>query len=1361
MTANKQQVYVKLNPSHLKRWIPHNLSHKESTTDFTTAKIDKLQIVGVRSFANRVGETIQFGTPLTLIVGWNGSGKTTIIECLKYATTGELPPNSKTGGAFIHDPKLCGEKEVLAQVMLAFKSTSGVRMVATRRLQLTVKKTTRSQKTLEGSLVIAKDGERTAISARVAELDQIIPQYLGVSKAILENVIFCHQDDSLWPMSEPSVLKKKFDEIFEAMKYTKAIENIKILRKKQNEELAKCKIIEQHCKEDKEKGERAEKKGSDLYDEIEELKVNVGESEAKERDARTKATEAFNHAARFEQIIAQLNGKRITFAANQESAADLEANIKQMAESDEELQSMLDQYEERVAMHHNQQQTSLKQYNGLKNELAEARESLGVKQGEIGKFQAEKEQHDHNLRQRETLVKEAAKRHDIRNFDYDLSEEQIADFLDIVGKKSRDQDRKVDTARSETEQKLRKAQASVNQLNERKAALNQSKEMSRSQITSNDKRISDLQKTMDRIKVDEGGEAILRERMNEIEQRLKSARSTATSERLDERIREAESLSRTLEEQKEALEAELIDATKAARDSAQIGYAQDELKATHQSLQTMKGVHGSRFTQLIEPDWDPVTLEASFQQVLSQKTAKVKEAESRREIAQTKLDGINFKLSNLESEQKKKRAELQKYEKAVKEAIGQDDISEFNDVLQDLEERYDIASADNAKFAANVEYMKAALQTAEEHNQCRLCQRALKDNKAEHFTRDGFLSRLEGFIERAAKMQAEEDVKALQTELEDARNAKPSFDLANQLRGSELPTLQSELKKLAAERETVNKQLEDQDAVIYDLQAEKQEVESISKDVQSTVGYYNQGHDLEAKIRDLTEKQKAAGLSRSLDSIQEDSKKVSDKIRSSKATLSRLSTDREKSRTEINSLELKVRDTNAELRSAQTELKEKRTLADRIQEFKTHNGEQRESIRRYDTELQGLNPQIETAQGVVDDINRRGHAKIQELQDEAGKLASTTQQLSYIAKQINAYIDKGGLHQLSRAHRDIENLQGEMGRLEDEMTTLTRQLKRIEEALRNTDDTKRAINDNIRYRKAKRALQTLQAEIEELESHNAEQDNERYTQDGQKWQNEVNRLSTVIAGDYATIATKDKALKEILDEWDTDYKEAAYKYREAHIKVETTKAAVEDLGRYGGALDKAIMKYHTLKMEEINCIVEELWRQSYQGTDVDTIRIRSDNETGKGNRSYNYRVVMVKQEVEMDMRGRCSAGQKVLASIVIRLALAECFGTNCGLIALDEPTTNLDQQNIKGLAESLSEIIKARRKQANFQLIVITHDEQFLRDMDCADYTEHYWRVGRNPEQKSVIRRQYISDVSHPPLRHSPDDAEPFDSDDE
>ena len=66
-------------------------------------------------------------------------------------------------------------------------------------------------------------------------------------------------------------------------------------------------------------------------------------------------------------------------------------------------------------------------------------------------------------------------------------------------------------------------------------------------------------------------------------------------------------------------------------------------------------------------------------------------------------------------------------------------------------------------------------------------------------------------------------------------------------------------------------------------------------------------------------------------------------------------------------------------------------------------------------------------------------------------------------------------------------------------------------------------------------------------------------------------------------------------------------------------------------------------------------------------------------------VVMTKDQVEMDMRGRCSAGQKMLASIIIRLALSDSFSHNCGILALDEPTNALDTENIDALADSLVE----------------------------------------------------------------------------
>ncbi|KAJ3349743.1 DNA repair protein rad50 [Allomyces javanicus] len=215
--------------------------------------------------------------------------------------------------------------------------------------------------------------------------------------------------------------------------------------------------------------------------------------------------------------------------------------------------------------------------------------------------------------------------------------------------------------------------------------------------------------------------------------------------------------------------------------------------------------------------------------------------------------------------------------------------------------------------------------------------------------------------------------------------------------------------------------------------------------------------------------------------------------------------------------------------------------------------------------------------------------------------------------------------------------------------------------------------------------------------------------------------------------------RNIQSELEGEYKNANAEFQEMKYKVATTELAVSDLEKYAQALDKAIMQYHTVKMEEINKIIRELWVNTYQGNDIDTIEIRSDKESTRGNRQFSYRLVMIKGDRELEMRGRCSAGQKVLASLVIRLALAETFCLHCGILALDEPTTNLDQDNIESLAESLARVIKSRRQQANFQLLVITHDEAFLEQLGRSGYADYYWRVYKDENQHSCIERLSIS----------------------
>lgn len=79
-------------------------------------------------------------------------------------------------------------------------------------------------------------------------MEKLVPQLMGVSPAVLESVIFCHQDDSLWPLSDAKTLKDRFDDIFAATRYTKALEAIFKLRKEKATEIkvmeADLKVIE-------------------------------------------------------------------------------------------------------------------------------------------------------------------------------------------------------------------------------------------------------------------------------------------------------------------------------------------------------------------------------------------------------------------------------------------------------------------------------------------------------------------------------------------------------------------------------------------------------------------------------------------------------------------------------------------------------------------------------------------------------------------------------------------------------------------------------------------------------------------------------------------------------------------------------------------------------------------------------------------------------------------------------------------------------------------------------------------------------------------------------------------------------------
>ncbi|KAK1259931.1 DNA repair protein RAD50 [Acorus gramineus] len=436
--------------------------------------------------------------------------------------------------------------------------------------------------------------------------------------------------------------------------------------------------------------------------------------------------------------------------------------------------------------------------------------------------------------------------------------------------------------------------------------------------------------------------------------------------------------------------------------------------------------------------------------------------------------------------------------------------------------------------------------------------------------------------------------------------------------------------------------------------------------------------------------------------------------------------------------------------------------------FQQHLAETLASFQKEEEQTQKVHGETKLKlQREYDELNeiKRSHEQdIKMLEELSSKIRNLY--LKIVSLVVFAsYVDLRKGEMLKEAQEKHLLSESQLQKCDAKKQELLAELNKNKELSMNQAQLKRNIDDNLNYRKTKAEVDELTHEIELLEEQILqmggvsmfEADRKRQLQEKERLQSELNRCHGSLSV-YQNNISKHK-----LDLKQTQYNDIDRRYLNQLIQLKTTEMANKDLDRYYNALDKALMRFHTMKMEEINKIIRELWQQTYRGQDIDYISIHSDTE-GAGSRSYSYRVLMQTGDAELEMRGRCSAGQKVqpfefedelqpgqnnvLASIIIRLALAETFCLNCGILALDEPTTNLDGPNAESLAATLLRIMEDRKGQENFQLIVITHDERFAQLIGQRQHAEKYYRITKDEHRGNKEKwvknriRQEISELS-------------------
>ncbi|KZT60115.1 hypothetical protein CALCODRAFT_466016 [Calocera cornea HHB12733] len=1300
------------------------------------ASLDKLAIRGIRSFDDKSVAIIEFYSPVTVIVGHNGSGKTTIIECLKYITTGDQPPNTR-GGAFVHDPKMANEKEVKAQVRLRFFAANGTRMLATRNLSVTQKKTGLTMKTLEGILGTADEvrGKRSTISTKCAEMDIEIPRLLGVSKSVLENVIFCHQEDSYWPLAEPAALKKKFDDIFEATKYTKALDSIKSLRK---ERVADLKAEKEKLESLKLEKNRAGK----LRSQITTLQTAIGDKDAELERLTVECAQLsssnqrfYDSAVKFKETLTRveyLTRRKEDLAKNAES---LHKSIKEIID-DEDIEGKIKSFEQRVSQQEGRRRK-------LSEDLADELEGLQQyrrKHAEAmttqGRLMAEKEAHVRHISAREDLVHEMSSKYHLRGFDHsplentkledfarrlkDLLAEQHAQTFRLKSEQRsglEDLDarlRKLLNERASNEQVIRDAQKEISKLNQ--DVVNYSAQMNSSRMVD-----ADLRRVGAELESEE-----------EKQKRLYTEYETANYDRaLAENTKEI----RDLQESREALERERQGLMQQADSRAKLSSRQQELQRKKDNISTWLSSIEQKFQLFIGHEPAESTVEAEITQGIRERESIVIEVERASANAVAKYKQVESNKIRLQQEVQKKREAVQAHRRRVNEGKG--DFPSIDAAVAAKAEELDHAKSNATEATATYSLFCQIRDTGVKNHKCRGCDRPLTDSELPAFQK--YISRLlERLNSKQAQQESDDNVNELMEELRILQDLQRAAEDINKLDSVEIPTLVRELNAVESSLESASSQAEEADTHLNRARADQRELQALKLTAAQISSASSEIVDLQRDITQLTERLSIEGTARSMDELESELRGIIDRIKACEQARQDLTAEKDRTLMEQRGLERRIHDLQLRQRDLQDKIKERSQLDQRMKDSKEAIVAKEKSIEERREAVSRSDLPIRTLERERSDLEKSSTAEIDQSTSLVNDLERNVERLRTASIPIELYIRERTDRQLETVNHEIAGMEAKITEANTAAESIRTSVALLDKEVGEQSTIMSNLRDNARLRETQRGIAEVEAEIathdlEEMAKARRSFD-EKYNVSKEK-EALANSKRSHIGGEVTSMRAQ---LRQLQDDIVTDYKDIDKRYTDQLITVKMSDLANNDLEKYAKALDNAIMRYHSLKMEEVNDTMKHLWNRTYQGTDIDGIKVRSDVEGGATKRTYNYRVVMTKDQVEMDMRGRCSAGQKMLASIIIRLALSDSFGQNCGILALDEPTNALDAENVEALAASLADLINERRNSSNFQLIVITHDEKFLQRLATSDVMEYYWRVSRDSKQKSVIERNRI-----------------------
>jgi DNA repair protein RAD50 len=970
------------------------------------------------------------------------------------------------------------------------------------------------------------------------------------------------------------------------------------------------------------------------------------------------------------------------------------------------------------------------------DEIARFDSKYYKKLSEKGALESEKKHHETAIKEREELIRGMSSRLGIKGYDVGgLSEDQIRQFGDRIEEDLKKMRKDWEAIRDKGAKEENDKSTAYQDLRSTLRAKEGSRDSQADGLKRVKARAKGLQQEMDGMSITSLDIETAEKEHADLVAQGEALMSAQAKANYDGKIREKNDEIRKMDEQREDITSELNTLNRQADFRAKLDMKRRSAEQKQTEANSLMERHRDALKKATGKDVNGEEAEQEVQEAVAAKEKTLETKERAEQESNKKLQHIESTLTFSRKQLKEKESQADAIDKEIRAVLDGEDFTQLDDAIADAERESKICRDELNLLQNASKFFENAVRHGHEKHSCVTCGRGIKEDENEKVF--NYMKEMIRKSQPARQAEEQENLDAWQSQLQKFTAAKPKEVQMQALRSGDIPQLRQQVEEaeeklngLRSEAEETSNEVDECKTEVRDLNNLRRVAADIGRILKEVATLRSEASNLE---RDLA----STGSSRTGDEVQKEIDDLAAGIRGLKRELQTLQQDKESTRTQISSHERNVHRVEMTLTQKRQTFSRREELQKRFSELQKEQEDTQQSLNDLQKEIEASAEPIRKAREELENVKREATRLEGEARKKMQDLSALVKQLETAETTVQSYIRQRGEQKLKDCQDALDDLQRQSKEVQAEVAVIEKDVTQIEKDLNESRATERNIHDNLRYIQLGREITSIDEELDSLDLEESHKLNKVWTEKyntSKRLENDLNGRAAHIGGEIASLKSQIKAREhELRDE----YKNVDKRFTTKLVEVKTSELANNDLELYQKALHAAIMKFHSIKMEEINRNLSVLWAETYQGTDIDTISIRADGE-GTGARStYNYRVVMVKDSVEMDMRGRCSAGQKCLASILIRLALADSFSANCGIMALDEPTTNLDGETVSALAESLSNLIKERRAQSNFQLIIITHDENFLSMLSRNTGLEWYFRVAR--EQIEHRHRSYIA----------------------